>query len=281
MGTDGQSPSYELASVLFMDIVSYSLRSIDDQTEVLTTLQKIVRESAEYQQASAKQEVLSLPTGDGMALVFLRDPIAPARCALEVAKSLQSHPELKLRMGLHQGPVRRHADIKEDVNVVGGGINIAQRVMDYGDAKGDAYVIFPTLRTRGGDNHVTPGMVVEIPAPSDKPSYFKVERSRPDQINEVLTFLISPKPLVELKIGRERLKVGDDQLSRWEKQWKAKSYKLEDAAQEGKVYTLAEKEAARGEKLLTRDDPLPQTMYRVDCKAGDAVMLEVPLKIAK
>ena len=134
MSTVGQSPSYDMASVLFMDIVSYSLRSIDDQTEVLTILQKIVRESAEYQQASTKEEVLSLPTGDGMALVFLRNPVSPAKCALEVAASLQSHPEIKLRMGLHTGPVRRHADIKEDVNVVGGGINTAQRVMDCGDA---------------------------------------------------------------------------------------------------------------------------------------------------
>ena len=153
---------------------------------------------------------------------------------------------------------------------------------EYADGtKGDAYLIFPTLRTRGGDNHVTAGMVVEIPAPDDSPPYFKVRRSRPDQINELLTILISPKPLAELKIGQQRLKVGEDQFARWEKQWKAKSYKLEDAAHEGKVYTVAEKEAARGGRLLTKDDPLPQTMYHVDCKAGDTVMLEVPLRIAK
>jgi hypothetical protein len=153
---------------------------------------------------------------------------------------------------------------------------------EYADGtKGDAYLIFPTLRTRGGDNRVTPGMVVEVPAPDDNPPYFKVQRSRPDQINEVLTFLISPKPLADLKIGRQRVKVSEDQFARWEKQWKAQSRKLEDAAQEGKVYTVAEKEAARGGKLLTKDDPLPQTMYYVDCKAGEVVMLDVPLKIAK
>jgi hypothetical protein len=153
---------------------------------------------------------------------------------------------------------------------------------EYADGtKGDAYLIFPTLRTRGGDNRVTPGMVVEVPAPDDNPPYFKVQRSRPDQINEVLIFLISPKPLAELKIGRQRAKVSEDQFARWEKQWKAQSRKLEDAAQEGKVYTVAEKVAARGGKLLTKDDPLPQTMYYVDCKLGDVVMLEVPLKTAK
>jgi hypothetical protein len=153
---------------------------------------------------------------------------------------------------------------------------------EYADGtKSDPFVIFPTLYTRSADNHVTPGMVVEIPAFDDKPPYFTVKRSRPGQINETLTFLISPKPLAELKIGTDRLKVSEEQLARWDKQWKAKSYKLEDAAKEGKVYTVAEKEAARGGKLLTKDDPLPQTMYRVDCKAGDAVMLEVPLKIVK
>jgi adenylate cyclase len=133
MSADVPSPTFEIASVLFMDIVSYSLRSIDEQTELLTTLQRIVRGSAEYKQACAKHELISLPTGDGMALVFLRDPVSPVKCALEIATSLKSHPEIKLRMGVHQGPVCRHADIKEEVNVVGGGINMAQRVMDCGE----------------------------------------------------------------------------------------------------------------------------------------------------
>lgn len=123
-----------MASVLFMDIVGYSLRSIDDQTELLTALQTTVRASSEYQQASAKRDLISLPTGDGMALVFLRDPISPVKCALEISASLKALPEILLRLGIHQGPVRRHADIREEVNVVGGGINMAQRVMDCGDA---------------------------------------------------------------------------------------------------------------------------------------------------
>jgi hypothetical protein len=85
----------------------------------------------------------------------------------------------------------------------------------------------------------------------------------------------------ELKIGRQRQKLRDEQVARWEKQWRAKSYKLEDAATEGKVYTVTEKAVTRGEKLLTNQDPLPQTMYHVDRKAGDAVMVDVQLKIAK
>jgi class 3 adenylate cyclase len=133
MSTGVQSPTYEMASVLFMDIVSYSLGSIDEQTELLTMLQEIVRETGEYKAAFAKGELLSLPTGDGMALVFLRDPVSPAKCALEIAASLKDHAQIRLRMGLHIGPVRRHADIRENMNVVGGGINMAQRVMDCGD----------------------------------------------------------------------------------------------------------------------------------------------------
>lgn len=129
-----QSGSYEIASVLFMDIVGHSLRTIEEQAERLSTLQSCVLASAEYRLASAKDELISLPTGDGMALVFLRDPVAPVKCALEIAASLRSHQEVRLRMGVHQGPVRRHADINNEVNVVGGGINIAQRVMDCGDA---------------------------------------------------------------------------------------------------------------------------------------------------
>ena len=129
-----QSPTYEMASVLFTDIVGYSLRSIEEQTELLTALQTVVRGCSEYKAALDKQEVLSLPTGDGMALVFLRDPVSPAKCALEIAHALRSQPQIKLRMGLHIGPVHRHADIRENTNVVGGGINMAQRVMDCGDA---------------------------------------------------------------------------------------------------------------------------------------------------
>ncbi len=134
MSTGVQSATYEMASVLFMDIVSYSLGSIDEQTELLTMLQEIVRETGEYKVAYAKGELLSLPTGDGMALVFLRDPVSPAKCALEIAAALKDHAQIKLRMGLHIGPVRRHADIRENMNVVGGGINMAQRVMDCGDS---------------------------------------------------------------------------------------------------------------------------------------------------
>lgn len=123
-----------MATVLFMDIVGYSLRTIDRQTEVLSLLQSVVKKSLRYQQANADRELITVPTGDGMALVFLRNPVSPVECALEIAGALRDHPEITLRMGIHTGPVCRHSDIKEEVNIVGGGINTAQRVMDCGDA---------------------------------------------------------------------------------------------------------------------------------------------------
>ncbi len=150
---------------------------------------------------------------------------------------------------------------------------------EYADgSKSDPYVIFPTTRTRGGDNHVKPGVVIQIPAEEDNPNYFKVVRSRPDQVNEVITILVSPKPLPGIGNTRNRIKLTENQMAEWEKQSKTKAYRLEAAGQAGKVLTVAEQAASRG-VLLTQDDPLPQTMYRVDSKPGDTIMLQLPLKI--
>src|SRR5579871_5095426 len=126
--------TYETGHVLFLDIVGYSLNPIDRQTELLRLLQKIVRESPQFQRARDQNDLISLPTGDGMALVFLRDPRSPVKCAVEIASALRREPSLAVRMGIHTGPVQRHEDIREGANVVGGGINTAQRVMDCGDA---------------------------------------------------------------------------------------------------------------------------------------------------
>jgi class 3 adenylate cyclase/CHASE2 domain-containing sensor protein len=134
MPVEEPSAVYEMAHVLFMDIVGYSLQPIDRQTELVKLLQQIVRESAEFRQAREQGGQISLPTGDGMALVFFGNPLSPVKCALEIAASLKQHAELRLRMGIHTGPVQRHADIREGINVTGGGINTAQRVMDCGDA---------------------------------------------------------------------------------------------------------------------------------------------------
>jgi hypothetical protein len=152
---------------------------------------------------------------------------------------------------------------------------------EYADAaKGDPYLIFPTLRERGGDNRIAPGVVVEIPASDDSPPYFKLQRSRADQTDEVLTIVVTPQPLRGIEIGPRRLKIEEAQLTAWEREWRTKSSHLEAPAQEGKAYTAAEKEAGNGEKLLTQNDPTPQTMYEVDAKQGEAAMVQLRLKIA-
>jgi hypothetical protein len=150
---------------------------------------------------------------------------------------------------------------------------------EYADGtKSDPYLIFPTTRTRGGDNHVRPGVVIQIPAAEDNPNYFKVERSRADQVNEVVTILVSPKPIPGIGNTPNRVKLREDQMAEWEKQSKTKAYRLEAVGQAGNVLTVAEQAASRG-GLLTQADPLPQTMYRMDAKPGDTIMLRLPLKI--
>lgn len=124
----------EIAHVLFMDIVAYSRFPIDQQKQLVEELQKTVRGTSEFARAKSRNNLISLPSGDGMALVFFNDPESPCRCALEVSRIVRNRPDLKLRMGVHTGPVYRTADINTNRNVAGGGINLAQRVMDCGDA---------------------------------------------------------------------------------------------------------------------------------------------------
>jgi class 3 adenylate cyclase len=124
----------ELAHVLFIDIVGYSKLLINDQRALLETLNQIVRSTDQFRKAEAVGRLIKIPTGDGMALVFYNSPEAPVECALEISRALQAHPELQLRMGVHSGPVSGIVDVNERANVAGAGINMAQRVMDCGDA---------------------------------------------------------------------------------------------------------------------------------------------------
>jgi TolB-like protein/class 3 adenylate cyclase/Flp pilus assembly protein TadD len=124
----------EIAHVLFIDIVGYSRLSIKDQHAAVEELNQIVRASEQFQRAEAASRLLKIPTGDGMALVFYMSPEAPAQCAVEISRALKEHPGLQLRMGIHSGPVSGVVDVNERANIAGAGINIAQRVMDCGDA---------------------------------------------------------------------------------------------------------------------------------------------------
>jgi TolB-like protein/Flp pilus assembly protein TadD len=124
----------EIGHVLFIDIVGYSRLSINDQHAAVEELNQIVRRSEQFQRAEAESRLLKIPTGDGMALVFYTSPEAPAQCAVEISPALKEHPRLQLRMGIHSGPVSRGVDVNERANLTGAGINMAQRVMDCGDA---------------------------------------------------------------------------------------------------------------------------------------------------
>src|SRR6266496_2538975 len=124
----------EIGHVLFIDIVGYSKLLITEQREQLQTLKEIVRATEQFRIAEAEGKLLRLPTGDGGALVFHNSPEAPVLCALEISKELKKHPELRVRIGIHSGPVSEITDLNEQANIAGAGINIAQRVMDCGDS---------------------------------------------------------------------------------------------------------------------------------------------------
>src|SRR5712671_3310933 len=125
---------FEIGHVLFIDIVGYSKLLITEQSDQLQTLKEIVRGTEQFRLAEAEGKLLRLPTGDGGALVFRTSPEAPVLCAMEISKALKSHPELHMRMGVHSGPVNEISDLNEQANIAGAGINVAQRVMDCGDA---------------------------------------------------------------------------------------------------------------------------------------------------
>jgi TolB-like protein/class 3 adenylate cyclase/Flp pilus assembly protein TadD len=124
----------EIAHVLFIDIVGYSKLLIDEQRELQQQLNQIVRNTDQFRTAETAEKLVRLPTGDGIALVFFTSPEAPVQCALQISEALQNHPQLRLRMGINTGPVSGIADVNDRSNVAGAGINMAQRVMDLGDA---------------------------------------------------------------------------------------------------------------------------------------------------
>ncbi len=124
----------EIAHVLFIDVVSYSKLLVNQQTELLRLLNEVVRGTEQFRAAEAADKLVRLPTGDGMALAFFTSPDAPVRCAMEIDQRLKEYPQLGVRMGVHSGPVDVVHDVNDRPNLAGAGVNMAQRVMDCGDA---------------------------------------------------------------------------------------------------------------------------------------------------
>jgi len=124
----------QIAHVLLVDVVGYSKLLVNEQIELLHELNQIVRGTESFRAADATGKLIRVPTGDGMALLFFSSPEEPVRCALEISKALQQHPDIQLRMGIHSGPVNKVRDVNDKTNFAGAGINVAQRVQDCGDA---------------------------------------------------------------------------------------------------------------------------------------------------
>ena len=126
--------SFEIANILLIDVVGYSKLLVNEQIELLQELNRIVRNTECFRAAETSGKLTRVPTGDGMALLFFRSPEEPAQCALEISQALKDSPHIQVRMGVHSGPVSQVTDVNDRTNIAGAGINIAQRVMDCGDA---------------------------------------------------------------------------------------------------------------------------------------------------
>jgi len=124
----------EIAHLLLIDVVGYSKLLVNEQIELLQDLNQIVRSTECFRAAETTGKLIRVPSGDGMALLFFHSPEEPVRCALEISRTLQEHPHIQLRMGVHSGPVNQVTDVNDKTNIAGSGINVAQRVMDCGDA---------------------------------------------------------------------------------------------------------------------------------------------------
>jgi len=146
---------------------------------------------------------------------------------------------------------------------------------------GEPVMIFPTTRTRNGDNRVAPGKLIEIPAQEDQPNYFTLQQSRlgtTAQMGEVLTVIVTPTPLKGITIGVKPIPLTAEQVQQWEQQWGARTETFDLAGGAGKPWSRAEQEAgASATRQLNQEDPEPQTIYRVSVKPGTPLLVKVGL----
>jgi hypothetical protein len=177
-------------------------------------------------------------------------------------------------------PLREGERVKITVEVPRSGyLYVFDREVYADRSLGDPYLIFPTTAIRGGDNLVKAGRVIEIPSSEDKPPFYTIKKSRPDYEGELLTVLITQAPLAELPLGPGALKLPKEQVSSYEKRWAAAVDNIELVGGPGTPMTAAEKKAAEGRRLLTRSDPMPQSIYRVRSKPGEPLLLSFFLRI--
>ena len=138
---------------------------------------------------------------------------------------------------------------------------------------------FPTTRLRGGDNHVEPGFLIEIPDAQDKPPAFRVEKTRPDQTGVMLTIIVTPAPIPGIAVTSNAVKLTEQQVADWERRWGSSVQRL-DEKDPGKVYTVAEAAAAnRGASALRAEDPVPSTLFHCHAGRAEPMLVKVPLKL--
>lgn len=144
----------------------------------------------------------------------------------------------------------------------------------------EPYLIFPTTRTLNGDNKVNAGKLIEIPAQDDGPPYFTLRRSRPDQVAEVLSMLITPEPLTNVEITDKAQKLAAAEVAAWEKQWSIQVGSVELEGGAGKTWTKEEKEAGANPNIVLRAHaPAPQILYYRDgVRAAEPMLLKVQLR---
>jgi hypothetical protein len=161
-----------------------------------------------------------------------------------------------------------------------GYLYVVDREQYAGGSVSEPYLIFPTTRTLGGNNQVTVGKIIELPARDDRPPYFTVKRSRSDQVAEVLIVLISPSPLEGIEITDKAQKLSEAQVAKWEKSWGARVGLLELEAGAGKPWSREEKEAGSGvAQVLKSDAPAPQAIYyQPNTKSNEPVLIKVRLR---
>jgi hypothetical protein len=160
-----------------------------------------------------------------------------------------------------------------------GRLYVINREIREDGTRGEPYLIFPTLRTRGGNNAVIPGRIIDIPDQSDTPPYFTLRRNTPQHAGEVLTVILAAEPLPDVAIPRTYAKLPEDLVKGWESKWTraVETFHWDDS--EGKQWTVAEQRAATGARLLVQDEPFPQTLYRIRARPGEPLLLNIPLKI--
>ena len=160
-----------------------------------------------------------------------------------------------------------------------GYLYIFDRERDSAGKLGMPYLIFPTARLRHGDNRVYPGKLVDLPGWDDTPNYWTLEPQTDQHAGEEITILITPKPLAEIVSGEEPRAVDPEQLAGWTRKWQSRTSILEAPETLNRPATVRERQAAEGTAKLNRQDPLPQTIYRIESKPDEAVLVSIPLRL--